>query len=320
MNKPTSNIVATAMKGMAMGIAEVIPGVSGGTIAFITGIYERLLSAIKAILGPGIFKSYKTGGLKETWRYIDGNFMTSLLLGMAIGVVTGVFGISHLLELYPQLVWSFFFGLILASALLLFKQVSSWDFKTISILVLTTIAAYYYTIAAPSEGIRQYWFVLISGTIAVSALMLPGISGSFILVLLGMYSFVLGSVKKLLTDFDLASGIVVITFALGCLIGLATFSRVLTWTFKHYYQVTMAGLTGFMLGSLNKIWPWKEVISWRTDSHGEQVALLEKSVLPAQYDGNPMTMSCIALILVGIVTVLFIERLGKKSPTTHPAN
>lgn len=318
MKQSDQNSVTTALKGMAMGIAEVIPGVSGGTIAFITGIYERLLNCIKTILGPGVFKAYKQGGIREAWSYIDGIFFFSLLFGMAVGVVIGVFGISHLLANFPQLVWSYFFGLILASSVLLFRQVSQWNLKTIAALVITSIAALYYTLASPSEGIHQYWFVFISGTIAISALMLPGISGSFILVLMGMYSFVLGSVKLVLTEFDTNALLVVFTFAAGCLLGLATFSRVLTWTFKHYYHVTMAGLTGFMIGSLNKIWPWKEVASWRTDSHGEQVALVEKSVLPAQFDGNPMVVGCILLMIAGFITVIVIEKMGKTVQPTHP--
>ena len=318
MSTNYSTFFQIALKGLAMGIAEVIPGVSGGTIAFITGIYEKLLHSIKTILGPGIFKAYRSGGVKEAWRQIDGTFLLSLVIGMVIGIVIGVFGVSHLLLHYPQLVWSFFFGLILASAVLLFKQVGKWNIRTIAALIITTIVALLYTLASPSEGTQELWFVFISGTIAISALMLPGVSGSFILVLLGMYAYILGSVKLFITEFDLASGFVVVVFAMGCLIGLATFSRVLTWTFKHYYQVTMAALTGFLIGSLNKIWPWKAVVSWRTDSHGEQVALLEKSVLPAQYDGNPMLLGCIALVVAGFVTVIWIEKMGKQAPITHP--
>lgn len=318
MKEQQSYALLNMIKGMAMGIAEVIPGVSGGTIAFITGIYEQLLHSIKAILGPGIFKAFKSGGPKEAWNYIDGQFLVFLLAGMVTGIIIGVFGVSHLLENYPQLVWSFFFGLILASSVLLFKQVGKWNFKTILALVMTSIAAFYYTVASPSEGLQEYWFVFISGTIAISALMLPGISGSFILVLLGMYSYVLGSVKNVLTNLDVSSGLVVIVFALGCLVGLATFSRVLSWTFKHHYHVTMASLTGFLIGSLNKIWPWKEVISWRTDSHGELVPLLERSVLPSEFAGNPMLAGCILLAVVGFSVVSLIERLGKRSPATHP--
>lgn len=320
MKQPPTNGLATALKGAAMGIAEVIPGVSGGTIAFITGIYERLLHSIKAILGPGIIQAFRRGGIKEAWRYIDGSFMSALLAGMASGVIAGVFGISHLLAHYPQLVWSFFFGLILASALMLFRQVGEWNVKTITALVLTSLAALYYTLASPAQGIHQLWFVFVSGTIAISALMLPGVSGSFILVLLGMYAYVLGAVKQFLSQLDMASGVVVVTFALGCLVGLATFSRILTWTFKHHYHIAMAGLTGFLIGSLNKIWPWKEVVSWRADSHGEQVALLEKSILPAQYEGDPMVLGCIALAIAGFVTVVLMEKLGKNPSPTHPAS
>jgi putative membrane protein len=318
MSSNSSNFIQTALKGLAMGVAEVIPGVSGGTIAFISGIYERLLHSIKTILGPGIFKAFRSGGIKEVWHKIDGTFLLSLLIGMMTGIIIGVFGVSHLLLNFPQLVWSFFFGLIMASAVLLFKQVGQWNLKTIAALVLTTAAALFYTLASPAAGREELWFVFISGTIAISALMLPGVSGSFILVLLGMYAFVLGSVKLFLTEFDLASGLVVVVFAVGCLIGLATFSRVLTWTFKHYYQLTMAALTGFLIGSLNKIWPWKAVVSWRTDSHGEQVALLEKSVLPAQYEGNPMLLGCIALAVAGFLAVIWIEKISNQSTITHP--
>jgi len=318
MSTNQTNFIQTAIKGMAMGIAEVIPGVSGGTLAFITGIYERLLQSIKTILGPGVFKAMRDGGIREAWQQIDGYFLFSLLFGMLTGVIIGVFGVSHLLLHYPQLVWSFFFGLILASAVLLFKQVGTWNIKTIAALVITIVAALFYSLVSPSEGIQALWFVFISGSIAISALMLPGVSGSFILVLLGMYAYVIGSVKQFLSEFDLASGVVVAVFAFGCLIGLATFSRVLTWAFKHFYQVTMAALTGFLIGSLNKIWPWKAVVSWRTDSHGEQVALLEKSILPAQYDGNPMIMGCIALAIAGFLIVVMIEKMGKRQPITHP--
>jgi putative membrane protein len=299
------------LKGAAMGMAEVIPGVSGGTIAFITGIYERLLRAIKSVLSPGIYDAYKKGGPKQLWIHIDGPFLLFLSLGMIAGVVAGVFGISHLLETYPQLLWSFFFGLIIASSIFVGRQVSSWTVKEIVTLLVSTALALYYTMAAPSQGIDALWFVFICGAIAISALMLPGISGSFILVLLGMYGNILGAVKGLLMSQRLDYLITVLVFAAGCLLGLATFSRVLTWMFKHHHNITMAALTGFMIGSLNKIWPWRQAISWRTNSEGLQVPLLEVSVWPGTYE-NPMVEVSIALMMIGFSTVWIIEKLGQK--------
>jgi putative membrane protein len=304
--------LSLVLKGMAMGTAEVIPGVSGGTIAFITGIYERLLLCIKAVLGPGILQAFREGGVKAAWEKIDGNFLVSLLAGMGIGIVVGVFGVSHLLKHYPQLLWAFFFGLIIASALYVARQVGKWGPREIAALIVAAGLAFFYTIAAPAQGSEALWAVFLSGLVAISALMLPGVSGSFILVLLGMYALIINSVKQVLSAFDTQSILIVGTFALGCLLGLATFSRVLTWTFKHYHNTTMAVLTGFMLGSLNKIWPWRQAVSWRTDSHGEQVAVMERSVWPSQFDGEPMVLFCIALMLAGFALVFLLERLGRK--------
>ena len=298
---------------MAMGIAEVIPGVSGGTIAFITGIYEQLLHSIKSILGPAVIAGFREGGLKEAWRRIGGEFLLTLMIGMAAGVIAGVFGITHLLHHYPQLLWAFFFGLIIASAAYVARKVGKWGAKEVASLLVAAIAAFYYTIASPTQGIEALWFVFICGAIAISALMLPGVSGSFILVLLGMYQVILPAVKLALTTFDGKSLMILGAFSLGCLLGLATFSRILTWTFKHYHNPTMAALTGFMIGSLNKIWPWRVAISWRTDSKGEEVPLLEKSVLPAQYDGDPMLVWCVLLAIVGFLLVFVLERVGRSN-------
>lgn len=295
-----------------MGIAEVIPGVSGGTIAFISGIYEELLDTIKAVLGPAIFNGFKTGGLKGTWEAANGTFLVTLLSGMALGVIGGVFTISHLLETHPQLLWAFFFGLILASAIYMGKQVAKWSLPEIIGLALGTLIAFYITVASPSQGSESLIFVFLSGAIAISALILPGISGSFILLLMGMYTYILPTVKDMLKTFDLSAIIVVGTFALGCLFGLATFSRVLSWTFKHYRNPTIAILTGFLIGSLNKLWPWRNILEYRTNSKGEEVPFLEKSVLPSQFDGDPQVLMVIVLMVVGFVLILGLERLGHK--------
>lgn len=300
-------------KGLAMGIAEVIPGVSGGTIAFITGIYETLIESIKSILGPEVFKSFRQGGLKQAWTRINGPFLALLLSGMATGLIAGVFGVSHLMQHYPQLLWAFFFGLIIASTILVGRAVNKWGVVEIIALIAAGLLAFYITVTAPAQGTEALWFVFVSGAIAISALMLPGVSGSFVLLLLGMYSFVIGSVENLLRNQEWSSLIVVLVFAGGCLIGLATFSRVLSWAFKHYHNTTMAALTGFMIGSLNKLWPWHNVVSTRVNGKGEIVPLIEKNVLPGAYEGQPMIVAVVFLVVAGFLLVWIIDRLGKKN-------
>ncbi len=301
--------ILLALKGIAMGIAEVIPGVSGGTIAFITGIYEQLLNAIKSVLGPEWFRAWRTGGLALAWQTIDGGFLLVLVLGMAIGLVTGVFGVTHFLETYPVLLWAFFFGLIIASTIYIGRQVSHWSGLEVTGMVLAAVVAYWITVATPSQGNGNLLFVFLAGAIAISALILPGISGSFILLLLGMYTLIIPSLKSLLAEGDLSSLVILIVFGLGCLTGLATFSRLLSWTFKHYPNPTLAVLTGFMIGSLNKIWPWRNVVSTRIDSSGEEVPFLERSVPPGQFEGDPMIAGAILMMIVGFALVLLLSRL-----------
>jgi putative membrane protein len=299
-----------ALKGMAMGIAEVIPGVSGGTIAFITGIYERLINAIKVFLSPAPLQVLRKNGLRAFWIHIDGNFLLGLMTGMAAGVIVGVFGVSLLLESYPVLLWAFFFGLIVASAIYIGRQVDRWSVVEVAGLILGTILAFYITIATPAQGNEALWMVFLSGVIAVSALILPGISGSFMLLLMGMYTLIIPAVKEALRTQEPRSLLILLTFAVGCLVGLATFSRLLSWTFRRYRETTLAVLTGFMIGSLNKIWPWRNVIETRLNSRGEEVPFLERSVLPGQYDGEPLVYGAILMIVVGFASVFIIERIG----------
>jgi len=296
------------LKGAAMGLAEVIPGVSGGTLAFITGIYEELLETIKNILGLEVIRAYQAGGLKAAWEKANGPFLAFLLPGMAFGLICGVFLVTRLLESYPQLLWAFFFGLILASVWYIGKRVGKWTTAEIAGLLLAAGLAFFITVAAPAQRIESYWFIFFCGMIAISALILPGISGSFILLLLGMYTVIIPSVKSALTTLDSKSLTILVVFALGALIGLATFSRFLSWAFKKYRSLTMAILTGFMIGSLNKIWPWRNVVEFRTNSHGEQVPFLEKSVLPASYDGDPMVLGVFLLVVTGFLLVWLLDR------------
>lgn len=314
--------IKLALKGAAMGIAEVIPGVSGGTIAFITGIYEQLIDSIKAF-GPGLIGTFKNSGFKGVWDEINGSFLLNLGVGMVLGVVVGVFGVTHILETYPVLLWSFFFGLIVASAIYIGKQVKHWGGKQIAGLIFGIAVAFYITIAAPSEGNEALWFVFLSGVIAISALILPGISGSFILLLMGMYTIIVPIVKTTLTTFAVDGLVVMGVFAAGCLIGLMSFSRVLSWTFKRYHDTTMAVLTGFMIGSLNKIWPWRQAVKG-LDENGNIIEITpevqadkileEVNLFPGDYAlnvGESYLMIAILLMLLGFASVFMLEKLGK---------
>lgn len=307
--------VSIGLKGMAMGMAEVVPGVSGGTLAFITGIYEELLLAIKGF-GPKLIPIYRQNGFSGVWKEIHGSFLVALLFGMVIGIILGVFGISWLIEHHPKGVWSFFFGLILASAWWVSRSATKYGLWEWVVLLAAAIVAYAITIASPATGNEALWFVFVSGIIAISAMLLPGVSGSFLLLLMGMYTMVLGNVEGLLRTGSMDNFMVVFVFGLGCLVGLAGSARVLSWVFANYRNMALALLTGFMMGSLNRLWPWKHVISYRLNSHGEEVPLLEESVLPHAYEGEPQLALVIISILLGFLVVWGIDRLSSK-PTQH---
>jgi putative membrane protein len=310
------NTISLLLKGMAMGMAEVVPGVSGGTIAFITGIYETLIRTIKSVLSPEPWRKLLREGIPAAWDAANGGFLFALLAGMVLGIVAGVFGISYLLEHFPPIVWAFFFGLIIASAIYISRQVSRWTPQVLAALVFGILVSYFITQASPAQGPESWWFVFLSGMVAISALILPGISGSFILLLLGMYTLVIGTVKSVLETFAMADVLLLAVFALGCLFGLATFSRVLSWLFARHRELTLAGLTGFMIGSLPKIWPWRNVVQYRTNSSGEQVPFLEDNVLPAVYAGEPYLLWAVLAGLAGFGLVFALEALDRAYRTT----
>lgn len=313
----------TSIKGVAMGIAEVIPGVSGGTIAFITGIYEKLIDTIKSF-GPNLIADFKDGGIQHVWKSINGSFLLSLISGMVIGIIAGVFGVVHLLENYPVLLWAFFFGLIVASAIYIGRQVSNWDILRVVLLFSGALIAWYITVATPAQGSESLLMVFLSGTIAISALMLPGISGSFMLLLMGMYTYIIPTLKHSLKTFDPAGLLVVGVFALGCAVGLFAFSRLLSLLLHRYHQTTMALLTGFMIGSLNKIWPWRipvsglneagELVTWQKGMVLDKI-IKETNLMPATYAelmDNAQTLSAIILMIIGFGVVFGMDYLSKK--------
>lgn len=321
--------IFTVLKGMAMGLAEIIPGVSGGTIAFITGIYERFLNAIKAWNVPTL-RLLLLGRFKEFWKAIDGGFLLSLLSGMAIGMVTGVFVVTYLMEHYIEPLWAFFFGLILASVLLIFRQVHRWDLIRILSLLLGVATAVLIISINPAAGSTAYWFVFLSGMIAVSALLMPGVSGSFMLLILGMYGIIIPTFKSLITQPSVSSFMIILVFGLGMIIGLLSFSRILSWLMEKYHQSTLMVLTGFIIGSLYKIWPWRVPTRWMNeltqqmesdpslllnlDKHDFRV-ISEKLVWPGDYFlDSPKTTLVIASLLFGFLLVYFLDKLfGEKN-------
>ncbi|CAL2061120.1 DUF368 domain-containing protein [Tenacibaculum sp. 190524A05c] len=303
MSRKIKDYFLISLKGIAMGAADVVPGVSGGTIAFISGIYEELLSSISNI-NLSLLKTLKNEGFKEAWKQLNGNFLLSLFLGIIVSFLSLAKVISWLLETHPILLWSFFFGLVLASIIYVAKQIEKWNVVSVLLLIATTIIAYVITTLPPlvSED-SSMPFIFLAGAIAICAMILPGISGSFILVLLGAYKPVLNA----LTNKDIP---IIVVFMLGAITGLLSFSRVLKWLFANFKNFTLAALTGFIIGSLNKIWPWKKVLTYRTNSHGEKVPFNEESILPSSFDGDPQLMYAILLAAIGFGVILLLERLA----------
>jgi putative membrane protein len=306
--KTKKSFLGITFRGLAMGAADVVPGVSGGTIAFITGIYEELIDTISGV-NLSLLKTLKNDGLKSFWKQLNGNFLVALFLGIGISIVSLAKVISYLLETHPILVWSFFFGLVLASIHLVGKQVKKWNVSTAIAFILGTGIAFWITILPPMQQADANWYIFISGVIAICAMILPGISGSFILLLLGSYQTILNAVK----EFDIPK---IVIFASGAVVGLMSFSHLLKWMFKKFENLTIALLAGFLLGSLNKLWPWKETLLTFTNSHGKVIPLEQKNISPTHFESltghNSQLFFAILLCLVGIALILALEKFGNK--------
>lgn len=314
-------------KGLAMGAADVVPGVSGGTIAFITGIYEELLSSIASINLQAL-QVLRTEGLKAFWQRINGNFFLFLLGGIVISIASLAHLIQFLLSDYPIPTWSFFFGLILASVGIVYskikkpKQLSIW-----MAMALGAIVAYFVTMATPTQGTDNLIYIFFSGSIAIIAMILPGISGSFILLLLGVYLTIMETIsnftsalKNMAVDQLLSNGTIIVVFVAGCVTGLLLFSRILKWMFEKAHDLTVAVLTGFLVGSLNKVWPWKRVLESFVKHPGtekeETVPLVERNVLPSTYTeftGEPdYLVAALIAFVVGFILVVGLNKLAPK--------
>ena len=303
-----SQYLLLTLKGCAMGMADVVPGVSGGTIAFISGIYEELIESIKSVDATAL-RLLGTLRLKEFWRHINGRFLLPVLLGIAIAIFSLARLMTYLLTNHPIAIWSFFFGLIVASALLVAKQIGRWRVQTVAACLIGAAAAWWITVATPAETPDTWWFILLSGAIAICAMILPGISGAFILLLLGKYQYILQAVS----EFRLG---VLLLFAVGAVAGIISFSHLLSWLLRKHHDLTISLLMGFMVGSLNKVWPWKEVVETYTDAQGAVHPLVEQNITPGHFEAIGQTdahlWQAVALALAGFLLIYVIEFIGKR--------
>lgn len=288
-----------AFKGMCMGAADVIPGVSGGTIAFIMGIYAELLDSIKSVNGEAL-KLLLKGKIGAFWKHINGTFLASLFAGILISVFSLAKLMKYLLEFHPVPLWSFFFGLILASAVYILKGLDKWSIRNIISLLVGVAIGAFICLASPGQTPDALWFIFLSGAIAICAMILPGISGSFILLLLGKYAFVMEAVSTLNIP-------VLVVFATGACVGIVCFSHFLSWLLKKFYMLTIALLSGFMIGSLLKVWPWKVP--------GAQEGF-DYPALPGTFEqvtgADPQLLMSIGFMVLGLAIVLLIEFMAAK--------
>jgi putative membrane protein len=295
--------------GMVMGAAEVVPGVSGGSIAFITGIYERLLNAIKQFT-PMLLLRLKNDGISATWKAVDANFLLILFGGMAVSVVLLASGLKYMLEHEAVFIWSFFFGLVLLSVYLVLRQISRFGLGIGAAIGVGIALGYIVTSAVPLNLAPTPLNLFCGGIVAISAWVLPGISGSFILLILGLYRFVIDAIA----DFNI---LLLTSFAAGCGIGIVVFSQLLSRLLSHYRNETLAVLTGIMLGSLGKIWPWRHVSSYQLKPDGSQTPIVEEPVSPWVYmdmvGANPEIGLAAIGFLLGAVAVLGLHLLSKES-------
>jgi len=293
-----------------MGAADVVPGVSGGTIAFISGIYEELIESLNNI-NSAAFKELKSKGFKYTWDKLNGAFLLALMSGILTSIFSLAKGVEWFLEHHPILLWAFFFGLVAASIVYISKQIKAtlWDLAGLKVFLAITIGgsiAYFITTLNPVEASDSNLFLFFAGALAICAMILPGISGAFILVIIGAY----GPVLEAISNRDIKT---ILVIGAGTIVGLLSFSKLLKWLFKTYHQLTLAVLTGFMIGSLNKIWPWKVALTYRMNSKGMEVPLNEKSISPFNYEGDPQFLQAIGLMLFGFLIILFLEKIGNKT-------
>ena len=286
-------------KGVAMGAADIVPGVSGGTIALITGIYEELIESIKNI-NLSLFQTLFKTGFKDFWKKLNGNFLLTIYLGITAAVFLLANLISYLLSNHEYKIWGLFFGLVLASAFMILNQVEKLTNKNIIYLILGIVIAGLISFLSPASTPETPIFVFLSGSIAITATILPGISGSFILLLLSKYEFIINAIKS----FDLQ---ILSVFALGCILGLIIFSRVLSFMFANFKNEILSLLSGFLIGSLIKIWPFRNVLESRVNSEGKLEAVVTRPELPNTTNVEEIIFFLVFTIF-GYVIINFLQK------------
>jgi putative membrane protein len=305
--KTVRDFLGISARGFLMGSADVVPGVSGGTIAFVVGIYEALIDAINAVN-----LEFARRLLKGQWRAAFADFPWQFLLALGIGIGAAVLTMAHFLTWalarHETLVWGFFFGLIVASILVVLKRVRRWTPAAVLVLLGFAAAMYWLVGVTPHEMPHTPLFLFLSGAVAICAMILPGISGAFILVLLGQYHYVLEAVVT-------QDWLTLIIVGAGCAVGLLLFARVLKWLFTNYHDLTVAALIGLMIGSLRKIWPWKLTLQSEVEPDGNIIPLVQQNVLPTL---TVEVFMVIGLALLGLMLVVGIERLAERSQPASP--
>jgi len=295
-----------AGKGFCMGAADIVPGVSGGTIAFITGIYENLLLAIKSVNARFMASLFRLD-IRSALAEVHLRFLLPLLLGLGVAIMGVSRFMHHLLVAYPVETWALFMGLIAASIWVVARKVEHWNAAALAAVLLGAVGGYLVVGLIPVTTPNALWFIFLCGMIAICAMILPGVSGAFLLLLLGKYEYITGTLKN---PFDPANALVIAVFASGCVVGLAGFARFLTFLLKRRHAETVALLTGLMIGGLRKVWPWKEVLETRI-IRGKEYVLREQNVLPdAAWSDLAAPLS---LIVAGVAVVLLLEYLSLRS-------
>ncbi|SNS41635.1 putative membrane protein [Belliella buryatensis] len=296
----------TYLKGMAMGAADIVPGVSGGSIALITGIYEKLLDSIKSFDQTAIKHLFKFE-IQALWVHVNGKFLATLLFGILSSIFALSKIITYLIDEHPIPVWSFFCGLIIISAIIILRDIKRWSIAVVVAILLGIVGTYLFTSIPPVNSPDGQWFTFVAGAIAICAMILPGVSGSFLLLMLGQYERILAAVSER----DL---VIIAIFGAGCITGLLAFSRLISWLLKKYHAITIGLLSGFMLGSINKLWPWKVVLSYRVSSSGVQKPFVTENILPQHYleqtGQDSLFLQAILAFAFGVLIVLGIERLA----------
>ena len=322
--KSLLSYIGIAVKGACMGAADVIPGVSGGTIAFIMGIYDRFVGAIAAINAEAL-KLLLRGRFRDFWKHIDGSFLLSLILGIGISVV-GLAGLMQmLLADFPIQTWAFFFGLIVASSIFILRGISGWAWKDGGFLALGVVLGVVICTLSPTQTPDSLWFIFLSGALAICAMILPGISGSFILLILGKYQYIMGTITTLVGNIGALWGsseasstlfweslAVMAVFGVGAVVGILGFSKFLHWLLARWNKETLIVLAGFIIGSLVKVWPWSNTEAI-VRSQFPEVADLAEAAEIARYQSliDPQIWSAVIFAIVGFCLVSGIEIIGK---------